>query len=114
MFVIFFLVFFFIYILNFLFPVIINKTRLENKLFQTGELNLFNTVTCQNNYWVYISKSNRNLNIYYYTRNDAILTCETTPSTDDKIVLCGYHGEYYEPNGPCYLTYSTLLYLMQN
>lgn len=107
-----FFIILFIYITNFLYPCVIEKQKMDQKVFNTANQNLMTTVSCINNVWILISRNNRNVNISYYERNKIPVTCDLTPNNQDTLINCGKQGRYNEFDGPCYNTLVNLMYLL--
>jgi hypothetical protein len=103
----------FVYIINFLLPNIIEKQKLDQKVFNTANQNLLTTVSCLNDVWTVITRNNRQVNISYYQRDGEPLDCNITPDKNlDILVNCGMSGEYNIFNGQCYNAITNLLYLI--
>lgn len=114
MLLIFFMIFLFIYIINFLFPLIIEKQQLDQKLFKLAKDNLYTNVSCINNYWVVISRNMRYLNISYFKDGVNAVSCNETDLSKFYLISCSEGNLYNDTESVCYNTLMSLIFLLKN
>lgn len=113
MFLIFFFVVFFIYIGNYLFPKIIEKQKLEKKIFRTLTNNGINNIICFENYWMTINRNIFSLDINFFKKDDKVVTCdvklpESNPLAGFVKQDCKY-GSYNDINSVCFTLLTSIL-----
>lgn len=111
---------FLLYIILYLFILTINiilfeilfRFKLDDIIFKKLEGKLETTVSCFNNYWFIIKRTNRMLDILYIERNGTFLSCNIEPTPNDIPKSCGLTGQYNNKSNPCNMAISNLLFLL--
>lgn len=108
MIIIYFIVVFFIIIFNILFPLIIDKIRIQNQIVDSNPD--MTSITCNNGYLFYIKPTITGLQLFYFIDEfNRIVQCDAGIS-EKKPKRCGENNEYNDRYNPCFVTMSELLY----
>jgi hypothetical protein len=115
MLVFYFLIFLFVYIANFLVPLIIDKMKFEKNLFFAAKKNLLTKVTCLDGNLFIISRNLKGVFISYYHKNGEPIKCKETDKLSGNAELkeCGLNGELNNFDHICYKALSNLIYLVE-
>lgn len=111
MIILYFIVVFFIIIFNILIPIIIERLKLENLIFNSEKGKSIAQVKCYNNNIITFERSIFGLKVNYFIDDTGkIMTCDQNINEAVKKKECGYDKEYNNRAHPCYIVLSELLF----
>lgn len=115
MIILYLIIIFFIIIFNILIPNLIEKIKIDNEILESNLGKGLLKVTCNNNYWFYLEKNIKGMNLHYLIDNDnKMIPCDKDFSDIKRTKICGLEGEFNSRLHPCFFLISELLFYKNN
>ncbi|BAO49400.1 IMV membrane protein involved in fusion and entry [Alphaentomopoxvirus acuprea] len=107
---IFFMVYFFIIIVNLLLYKALYRLELDQLIFNTAKNNLRTAISCISDHWFIVKRNSRFLDLQYLQRDNNYIRCEVTPLSSDLQESCGLTGKLNNRSEYCVIALLELLF----